>query len=62
MAKRGTSQFYRDEAERLMALAAGSINPELRLELLQIAASFKKLADRAAQQQSVDAAAVAKSA
>lgn len=62
MAKRGTPQFYRDEAKRLSALAAGSINLDVRLELLHIAAGFKKLADRAAQRQSADAPAVAKSA
>jgi hypothetical protein len=62
MAARGTAQFYRDEAERLSALDAGSINVDMRLELLEIAAGFKKLADRAARRASAHTPAMAKSA
>lgn len=40
--------FYREQAERLTFLAVETANPEARLELLEIAASFQKLADYAA--------------
>lgn len=43
----GSAIFYRQRAERLTALAADTINPETRLELLTIAAGFQKLADYA---------------
>jgi len=43
----GSAPFYRQQAERLTFLAAETINPATRLELLEIAASFQKLADYA---------------
>jgi hypothetical protein len=39
--------FYRAQAERLSYLAAETANCEMRLELLEIAASFQKLANYA---------------
>lgn len=43
----GTAIFYRQQAERLIFLAAEMNNPATRLELLEIAAGFRKLADYA---------------
>jgi hypothetical protein len=48
LAEKGTPDFYRQEAERLAGLAAEVASPALRLEMLQIAASFLKLAEYAA--------------
>jgi hypothetical protein len=47
MSNAGAASTYRDQAERLTFLAVGTANPETRLELLEIAASFQKLADYA---------------
>jgi hypothetical protein len=47
MAQPGSPSFYREQAERLTFLAAQTASPETRLELLEIAASFQKLADYA---------------
>ena len=47
MPKTASSTFYRQQAERLTFIAAEAMNPETRLELLEIAASFQKLADYA---------------
>lgn len=47
MANAGTATFYRQQAERLTFIAVETTNPETRLELLEIAASFQKLADYA---------------
>ena len=44
----GSAFFYRRQAERLTLIAAEITNPATRLELLEIAASFLKLADYAA--------------
>ncbi|HEX4195710.1 MAG TPA: hypothetical protein VHY80_21550 [Stellaceae bacterium] len=43
-----SASFYREQAERLTFLAAETANPAMRIELLEIAASFHKLADHAA--------------
>jgi len=48
LAERGTPEFYREQAVRLTRLAADSRTPESRLELLEMAAAFQKLADHAA--------------
>jgi hypothetical protein len=48
MAERGTPDFYREQAERLTYLAASAHEPATRLELLEIAATFRKLADHVA--------------
>jgi hypothetical protein len=47
MPETGSATFYRQQAERLTFLAAETINAAARLELLEIAASFQKLADYA---------------
>jgi hypothetical protein len=47
MAERGTPTFYREHAERLTKLAVETLNPALRLELLEIATAFQKLATHA---------------
>jgi hypothetical protein len=44
MPDRGTPAFYREQAERLTRIAAETANPQIRLELLEIAASFQRLA------------------
>ncbi|HXR88399.1 MAG TPA: hypothetical protein VN728_15570 [Stellaceae bacterium] len=44
MRERGSARFYRRQAERLAAIAAETTNSATRLELLQIAANFQKLA------------------
>ena len=44
----GSAFFYRRQAERFTLIAAEVTNPATRLELLEIAASFLKLADDAA--------------
>jgi hypothetical protein len=48
LAERGTPEFYREQVGRLMRLASESSNSGVRLELLDIATVFQKLADRAA--------------
>ena len=47
MAQTGSPTFYRQQAERLTFLAAETSSPAMRLELLEIAASFQKLAEYA---------------
>jgi hypothetical protein len=42
-----SASFYRQQAERLALLAAETANPAMRLEFLEIAASFQKLASYA---------------
>lgn len=42
---RGTPAFYREEAARLTLIACDVSDPVTRLELMEIAASFRKLAD-----------------
>ena len=48
LAERGTSEFYREQAARLTALAATTATLKTRFELLDIATVFQKLADRVA--------------
>jgi hypothetical protein len=45
LAERGTPAFYREQAARLTALAAIAGKPELRVELLEMASVFQKMAD-----------------
>jgi hypothetical protein len=47
MPETGSAPFYRQQAERLTFIAAETTNPATRLELLEIAASFQKLAEYA---------------
>ncbi len=47
MPETGSATFYRQQAERLTFIAAETTNPATRLELLEIAASFQKLAEYA---------------
>jgi hypothetical protein len=47
-AEKGTIEFYREQASRLTAIAVGAATAETRLELLEMAAVFQRLADRAA--------------
>jgi hypothetical protein len=47
MSRPGSAGFYHEQAERLTYLAVETVSPETRLELLEIAASFQKLADYA---------------
>jgi hypothetical protein len=47
MANTASATFYRQQAERLTFIAVETTSPETRLELLEIAASFQKLADYA---------------
>jgi hypothetical protein len=46
LAERGTPEFYREQGARLVKLATGLTSPAARLELLEIARVFQKLADR----------------
>ena len=43
--EKGTTEFYRAEAERIARLAEDVVDPTLRLEMLDIAAGFLKLAE-----------------
>lgn len=45
LAERGTPEFYREQAVRLTKLAAETASHANRLELLEIASVFQKLAD-----------------
>jgi hypothetical protein len=47
LAEKGTPEFYRQEAERIARLAMDARDPNLRLEMLEIAESFLKLAEHA---------------
>lgn len=53
--KKGTAQFYREQAIQLAALAAECTDLLVRLNLLEIAAAFQRLADRAAMPDSLRA-------
>jgi hypothetical protein len=46
LTERGTPEFYREEAARLAALAALTSDHAAKLELLEIAAVFLRLAER----------------
>lgn len=43
--ERRTPEFYREQAERLTRLADEALGLSLRLELLEMAASFRRLAE-----------------
>ena len=45
LAERGTPEFYREQAARLTAQAALALTPKSRIELLEMAAVFQKLAN-----------------
>jgi hypothetical protein len=47
MPEKGTTEFYRQEALRLTALAMVTANAAVRLEILEIAACFRRFADHA---------------
>ena len=47
MAEKGTAEFYREQAIRIAAIAADTADSASRLQLLEIAAAFQRLADRA---------------
>jgi len=47
LAERGTAEFYREQVSRLMRLAETMHDPATRIELLDIASVFQKLAERA---------------
>ena len=46
LAERGTTEFYREQVERLVTLADSLKDSAARLELLEIAAVFQRLAER----------------
>ena len=47
MAERGTPEFYRKEATRLALLAIEIADPMARIQMLEMASTFKHLAERA---------------
>jgi len=47
MAERNTAEFYREEAARLALFALDATSPGVRLQMLEMAATFKGLAERA---------------
>ena len=47
MAKESAAKFYRQEAERLVRIARDVRDPAIKLELLQVAAQFRTLAEHA---------------
>lgn len=59
MLEEATPEFYRQQAERLTQLAAAAADPGVRLELLEIAAGFQKLARYAGVNRNADAEAAA---
>ena len=48
LAERDSAEFYREQVARLMKLAETMSDPASRLELLDIATVFHKMADRMA--------------
>ena len=48
LAERGTPEFYREQVSRLVQLAETMTDAATRIELLDIATVFQKLADRSA--------------
>lgn len=46
VAERGTAEFYREQATRLTRIAADTRTPDSKLELLEMAAVFLRLAER----------------
>jgi hypothetical protein len=55
MVGQGTAAFYREQFARLALLAIDTRDPEAKLEILEIAASFKKLAEYADSHESLAA-------
>jgi hypothetical protein len=53
MAEKGTAAFYREQVVRLTLLAMETADSEAKLEILEIAASFKRLAEYAESHQSL---------
>ena len=47
MARESAAEFYRKEAERLVRIARDVRDPAIKLELLQVAAQFRTLAEHA---------------
>jgi hypothetical protein len=47
MAERNTPEFYREEAARLALFALDASHPAVRLQMLEMAATFRRLAERA---------------
>jgi hypothetical protein len=47
MPEKATPEFYRQEAQRLTALATVTSDAALRLEIMEIAACFRRLANHA---------------
>lgn len=47
MSEKGTPEFYREEAERLVELSRSIIDSAIRLEMLRVAESYRTLADHA---------------
>jgi hypothetical protein len=62
LADRDTPELYREQAARLTAMAAQAGTPERRLELLDMASVFRKLADHASKNRKRYLAIAAKSA
>ena len=48
MAEPGTAEFYREQVTRIMVFAEKLTDPVARRELVDIAATFQRLADRRA--------------
>jgi hypothetical protein len=48
LAERGTPEFYQQQADRLKGLAALTSESTIRVELLEIAAVFQRMAERGA--------------
>jgi hypothetical protein len=47
LAERGTPEFYQEQADRLKGLAASTSETTIRIELLEMAAVFQRMAERA---------------
>jgi hypothetical protein len=47
VAERGPVEFYREQVARLLRVAEGLNDPAARLELLDVATVFQKMAERA---------------
>ena len=47
VAEKGSAEFYREQAIRITAIAVDTADNVSRLQLLEIAAAFQRLADRA---------------
>jgi hypothetical protein len=45
MPRRGTPEFYREEAARLTLIACDVVDPATQAQLMEIAASFRQLSE-----------------